>query len=760
MKIFSRIVLAVAALLVLALVALAVVVSVFVDPNDYRELIADTVKQETGRELAIEGELSLKLFPCCAIGIGRSTLGNPPGFEAGHFARVEDVRLGLQLWPLITRREVLIGEVRLDGLDLNLVRRKDGVANWEFSPGDASDGPGDVIADDGSEEDRGRLSIDSIAVNQARIAYTDVLEGLDYLVEDFSLQTGEISPGEAFDIEAGMRITDATDGSTGRLSLKSGARFDAASSVLALNDLALELEAAGAALSGAALKADLTAGSVQLNAAADLKAEIRKLTGTFGLAGDELPGGRIDTEIALEGLNWDAATEGGSITALVATTRAAAATLRIDAGGSFKEDGSGLAGSLRLEPVSPRELMKMADVEPPVTADPAALTLIEASGKWRLGKDSISITEWDSRLDDTRTTGEFGVANFDKPRLTFKLALDRIDVDRYLEPEAEDGKAAASEEDAEQADSELPREELRDLNVDGSLSVGDLVISGTRMTDLQATIRARDGIISLDPVSAKLYGGRYDGRIRVDATGPKTAVSMDQSLDAVQVGGLLADLAEVTELEGLVVARVQAAGSGTTDRELRESLTGDLSFDLADGLYKGMDLWYEIRRARAKIRGETPPERSGPAQTRITAMQLNGKLADGVFRSDRIAAEIPFIRLTGKGALDLATEGLDYTLEARVFKKPEFPDGDSLDDLTNLVIPLTIRGTVESPKPGVDLAGLAKSAAGQKLREKLIKELDLDEPEAPADGSAETEPKPDKPEDVLKRGLRDLLRKP
>ena len=68
----------IAALLVIA----AILISFLFDPNDYRDRIAEEVRQETGRELAIEGDLELTFFPWLAVNIGRTTLGNAPGFAA------------------------------------------------------------------------------------------------------------------------------------------------------------------------------------------------------------------------------------------------------------------------------------------------------------------------------------------------------------------------------------------------------------------------------------------------------------------------------------------------------------------------------------------------------------------------------------------------------------------------------------------------------------------------------------------------------
>ena len=119
----------------LGLVALLVIAAIsFVllfDPNDFREDIAAEVQRTTGRELVIEGELELTLFPWLAINIGKTTLGNAPGFGDEPFASFEQARLSVHVLPMLLDREVSVGTALLDSLQLNLAVTKDGRSNWQ-----------------------------------------------------------------------------------------------------------------------------------------------------------------------------------------------------------------------------------------------------------------------------------------------------------------------------------------------------------------------------------------------------------------------------------------------------------------------------------------------------------------------------------------------------------------------------------------------------------------------------------------------------
>ena len=115
-----------------ALFALAAVAFfLFFDANDFREEIGAAVQKATGRELVIEGDVALKVFPWLAVDVGSSELGNAKGFDKTPFARFEHAQLSVQLLPLLFRQEIVVGTIKIDGLVLNLEEDRRGVTNWD-----------------------------------------------------------------------------------------------------------------------------------------------------------------------------------------------------------------------------------------------------------------------------------------------------------------------------------------------------------------------------------------------------------------------------------------------------------------------------------------------------------------------------------------------------------------------------------------------------------------------------------------------------
>lgn len=111
-------------LLVVALLA----VPYFLNLDRYRTAIVDLLKQESGREVAIE-KIRLHVVPLRVEVLNFRVL-NPPGFPAGDTLAIERIRVGLAWGPLL-RREVELGAVVFDGLRLNLLQNEAGQTNYD-----------------------------------------------------------------------------------------------------------------------------------------------------------------------------------------------------------------------------------------------------------------------------------------------------------------------------------------------------------------------------------------------------------------------------------------------------------------------------------------------------------------------------------------------------------------------------------------------------------------------------------------------------
>lgn len=238
------------------LVAAAIAITLFFDPNDYRDEIATFVEEKTGRPFALEGDLSLSLFPWIGIETGPAQLGNAPGFGDEPFARVEEVGIKVQLLPLLSR-ELVMDTVILDGLVLNLMRNEEGRGNWEGLAGEtAAAEPAPPAAEPPSPAGGlAGFAISGVQVSDARIAWQDRTSGTHLTLQDLNLTTGALGGAEPVEVALEFDLLQAPDARPRHFELTSDVLVDLARGSLELSDLRARF--AGLELEGAAQGRDV-----------------------------------------------------------------------------------------------------------------------------------------------------------------------------------------------------------------------------------------------------------------------------------------------------------------------------------------------------------------------------------------------------------------------------------------------------------------------------------------------------------------------
>lgn len=696
-----KIILGLFGLLVALVLAAVIILPLVFDPNDYRDDIAQSVEDETGRSFEIEGEISLSVFPWLGLEVGRMRLGNPPGFGDAPFAEIGSAAVGAKLLPLLSRR-LEVSTLRLDGLRVNLVRLADGSSNWS----DLADGKSDAAADSAPGADGGeqfRLErISGLRLTDAVLRFDDRRDASVIEAAIPRLTTGELAPGKAFPVEAEGSLRLDEDGVTVAATLGGSVQVAEDLGVITIRDLALAFELSGATVPGGKQSGRLAAPSVTANLDAQTLA-VPELTA-------EAAGLRVVAEIR----------------------------------GSEIKDAPALAGRIQLQPFSPRALLGAFGEPAPDTADPAVLDRASLDASFRAEAEQLQLDGLRILLDDTTLTGSASIGFGEIMRVRSQLALDAIDLDRYLPPEAEETAAPAPGEDVE-----LAFEWLDELDLDASFKADTLKVNGLTLTNLEGRAVARDGVLTLQPFGAALYGGEVRGTARLDARRSPATFSLEQSLSALQLLPFVKDLAGFERLTGVAELGASLSTTASSTAGLMSGLNGELSFDVADGALKGVNLWYEIQRANALARGRAAPERTSP-DTDFRRLKGTAVIRDGVLFNQDLVGGLPFLALTGKGQVNLAQSSLDYRLDATVIREAVDTATGERSELAGATLPLRLSGSLDSPSVSVDLGGLVRDRAEREVLERLGVESE--------EGETAEEALKDRAKDKARR-LLDRLRK-
>lgn len=695
--------------LLVALVLLTVVaVLVFVDPNDYRDEIGQRVQEATGRTLAI-GKIDLALFPWIGLELRDVALGNAQGFE-GDFARLEDVNVKVKLLPLL-RQEVEVATLVLKGMKLDLQINEQGVSNWsDLAKGEAAPAEAKPAAEP-AKPPITRLLVGGILIENADVVFDDRQKKTRYEVAHFNLRTSEISFAAPFDLAMGFDLTSSAPELAAHVDLKSRVALDLESEKYSVSGLALAVDASGQGLQP--LKA------LKLQLGADIAADMKQQTVTADALHISVLGVELRGKLAARDIL-------GEI-----KYQAELAADGIDVRGLLKQLGTELK-----------------------TADSGVLSRAGFAAVIDGTLSAVKIDNLRLSLDDTKITGQAAVTDFAKPAVRFDLALDAIDVDRYLPPptQAETAQTPAPAADPN-APIDLPLETLRGLNIAGGFKAGQVKVVNAKLSDVTLKLKADKGLIDLDPLSMKLYQGEFAGSVQLDARQDVPAIKVKESLKGVQINPLMVDVLEMDFVEGAaeIVADITARGNSVA--AFKKALNGTARVLVKDGAVKGVNLPAQIRKAHAVIKRQPIPEETGPNKTEFSELSGSFKIENGVVSNNDLSVGAPLLRVTGAGKADLNTEMVDYLVHTKLVKTLDVQDG-GMEELRGVDIPVRITGPFARPKFDVQLDEILKAKVKAKVEEKK-EELKAKATEAVEEKREEAEQKlKDKAEEKLKNLLR------
>ncbi len=660
-------------------VVLAIVLPLVIDPNDYKDQIAGVVEKQTGRTLSINGDIDLSVFPWLGLDIGPTTLSNAPGFGSEPFASMERVQVRAKLLPLL-KKQLEMDTVSVSGLNLNLAKDANGRTNWsDLQGGDTVDESTDKAPEStGTGSALAGLAIGGVQVTEARVVWDDRSADVRHEIDDLNITTGPLQPDEPFDLDLGFQYADAAGKMNGQFSLDGVVHVASSMQQFRIDGMDLGVDLQGEGIPNGEMKAGL-----KTDVALDLEQQTLSLP-------------KLALEILDLQMNGDLA------------------------GSQLLGDSPQFTGAFVIEEFSPRKLIEALGQEVPVTMDPEVLAVAKASLRLDASTEQVAISDLKVKLDDTSIEGEAGVRDFSAPAIRFKMSADSLDADRYLPPpvEGEEPVAVPPTVAAAGGAGALPVDTLRSLNINGSVRLGKLKVFQLRSTDIEVQIKARDGLLQVNPLNASLYQGAYRGNMALDVRKDTPRIAIDERLTGVQAGPLLKDLTGSDTLTGNAEIQVKLSGSGEQAEQITRTLNGNATFSFTDGAIKGVNLAAIIREAMARIKGEPVPQMEGPNQTDFSEMGGSATVSNGLVKNDDLRIKTPLMRITGKGKVDLPAESVDYLVTANFVDSLEGQGGKDLRDLAGIAVPVRVGGTFGKLTYTPDL----QAALEENAREEIEKE--------------------------------------
>lgn len=662
-KVLKIFLLALAAVLVLALAVLAYVAATF-DPNAYKPRLIELVRTHTGRTLSLPGDIRLTLWPRIGAQLGAVSLSEPGQEQV--FAAVQDLRVSVALWPLLSR-QVVVDRIQIEGLQLRIARDRQGRYNFaDLLPQQAGAPAAPASASAAPAVALPALDIGGIDIRRARIDYSDAASGQRLTVAALDLRTGAIADGRSSRLELAAELQGQAPALQLRLAAEGDFTPQLAEPAVQLKNLRLRLDGQAAGLTE--LQLELRAPALQASAQ---RAQAPALT-------------------------------------LQAAARQGAARYEGQLGGALLADWAQqryALGDLQVQALAP---------------NPAGGTLqLQARGQLsaELQQEQIRLN-LDGRLDQTTLALKAGIQRLTQPLIDFDLALGALDIDRYR-PAPAAGAPAAAPAGSAAAEPVIDLSTLRGLNLRGTLGIESLQAMNLKATGLRLPLRVQQGRAEAGPIAATLYGGSLQGTVQASAGQPQQ-LGARLELREVQLGPLLQDLLGQQPLDGRGRVSLDLRTSGQTLSGFKRQLNGQLAVQLRDGAIRGINLAALLRDAKARLAGGASGSTAAQEKTDFSELSASWRITDGVARNDDLSGKSPLLRLGGSGTIYLPEDRLDYTLKATVVPTLQGQGGPELEQLRGLSIPVRISGPYQQLGWQLDLGATALGRAREQLDERKV----------------------------------------
>jgi len=666
MKSLKWVLLSLLTLLLLVFIIAGVMLYSF-DPNEHKTFISEQVKEQTGRDLSLQGDIKISLFPWFGFELGKITLSNAAGFGETPFAKLSGAQLKVAIVPLL-KQQIKIDSIELIGFELELARNAQGINNWDDLSG-SQPTPETKPSEPLSLDELG-IDIGGVLIENAKLHWRDATTHSDLEVNQLTLKLGRLQLGEDFPLELSLKLANQQPAMSVALQLNSQVNLDLAQQRYQLSALHLNIDAQGS---------ELPNGAVSLLMNAELLANLQSETLTLEVAELQVAGVKNSLTVQIEQLLTNPQ----------------------------------IKGQFKLHPSNLRRILTDLKLPLPEMADSSTLTEVAAEIPFQFDGQKLHLSQLKLQLDQSQLSGDLSLSQLDAalPAVNFKLHMSAINADRYLPPVSETVEPETETKADGDAPIELPMTLLRQLNIDGQFDLEQLTISKLKLAKLQLGIKAKQGLIALQPLNMALYEGNLKASAKLDARQQTPHYQLQSQLKNLASGPLLKDFLDNDFLLGHGDVDVAVKTNGNSVNGLKKALNGTTSLAFKDGAINGFNIAQSLRKAKAKLSGQTFSETES-ARTDFTALTVSATIKNGVVASNDLDLRSPLLRVAGSGKANLVSNQLDYTAKIKITGSTTGQGGKAANDLSGLNIPIRAHGPFDDV--GIEVL-LAQALTGGKL---------------------------------------------
>lgn len=649
------------ATLILLVILATVGLNYFLSPGPLKARIERTVYDKTHLVLKINGNIYWRLFPRFSLQVSDVDLQNPPGFSTTKpLLHVIELDVGVKIFPLL-RHKFIINHFYLDGLTLNLITTKEGHQNWGIpvSPGPQAKSTQPESAPSSANQN---IQVDAVEIRNANIYFDNQKTHQRLTLTQFNLESNNISMRAPFDIHA-----------DGNLGIPFGkGKFDLTTNI------DYRPENKQLYLSNFKLKTEFTPTDKPIS---PIMVSLSTKVG-LNLNQQQLTVSNINTTI--NNMQFSGDLEGNKITS------------------APQFYGKFTATNFNL-----RSFLASVGTKTPPFKNPSALANASGSVSFVTAPNSIKVNNLRFNLDNSTL---YGTASLTNHNFLFNLSLDQLDSNFYAQASQDTTGPRGAEETATPspsgASAAAPLALLAQYQGQGRITINNLTLGGTKLSDLNINLNANRGTLALNPIQTSIYDGAFNGQLVFSGANNMPGIALSGAFSNIQLQSFLQSTNPVTKLkaQGLAGINISITTRGTTLPAITQNLNGHLLFNVKNGALNDIDLEYYLNLGKAILQHKSLSSVTNTHQTTFGNLSGSFTITQGVATTSDVLLQGPILEAHGKGSADLANQSINMQLQIN-------PAG-----LDNYSVPIKISGPFSNISIRPDFDTLIKNQIQQQTQ--------------------------------------------
>ncbi len=305
--------------------------------------------------------------------------------------------------------------------------------------------------------------------------------------------------------------------------------------------------------------------------------------------------------------------------------------------------GSGLRGSpvwqgkIAASRANPRKILQACASLPENLPD-SALSALTAEASIAINEDILEIRNVNGKLDQTTFSGQLNKKlKADRPQWNFNLDIGALNVDNYL-----------PQTGGKKTDSPWPTNLLKAADVQGKITAQKLTVARIPHEKLQIPISLNNGILTADPITAAVAGGKAGAGFRAEAESANGPVArLRYTLNNCSLYTLSVARNQADAISGTGTLDADITGRMRSSADIPATLNGTWKFAISNG---GLGKSF-----------------------RFNYLGASGRIASGILSSQDMAIRGSSLNVQGHGWIDMVKKRLDYQLTLSGSGLPNIP---------------------------------------------------------------------------------------